>query len=488
MRALSMPDLLAPLTWLRQRCQTGYMSARREVAVEDKNAERIGDRRLPLEPSDEVPAGASGGYSCDTEVRPRTGSRSRAIWSVADQVVSSATNAVLSFLVARSVSASAFGAFAVAFTLYSLSVGLGRATATAPLGIRYSRCADRDLRQAAIAATGSSLALGLVAGGVLVVFSLLLFGQLRASLLAMGIVLPALLTQDSWRYVFFAAGRPMSAAANDMIWAAVQFIAVGGVLTSGVRTVAPLIFAWGGSAAVAAMVGLAQAKLIPDPRRALPWSRQHWDLARYMGAEYVTVQGSAQAAMLLIGGIGGIGVVGSLRAAQVILGPTTILAVGMISFAIPEFSWRRDLTPHGRMRASTALSAFVVLTGVGWASAILLLPASVGQALLGESWKGAHGVLMGSIVFQAGSAMSLGPAAMLYALGRARSTFKVHALLAPLVVICSVAGVYLAGAQGAAWGQAMAAWAVVPAWFLRLRSGARGGYIESVAPVGEGKQ
>src|SRR5664280_228888 len=461
------------------------MSDGQGMTVAREGAENVGDPQ-PLSSYPDESAGVPIVADLDdSTVAPRSGSRSRAFWSVADQVVSSVTNAVLSFLVARSVSASAFGAFAVAFTLYSLFVGFNRSTTTAPLGIRYSDAEDDAFRPAAIAATGSSLALGLVGGLGLVVAGLFLNGSLRASMLAMGSVLPGLLAQDSWRYVFFAKGRPISSTANDGVWAMAQLMAVGWMLASGVQTAAPLILAWGGSATVAAAFGLFQTKITPDPRRALTWTRQHKDLARYMSAEYVTVQGSAQAALLLIGGIGGIGVVGSLRAAQVILGPKTILAVGMISYAVPEFSRRRELSAPGRLRTASALSAFVVLAGLAWATVMLLLPESIGRSLLGDTWSGAHGVLVGSIVFQAGSAMSLGPAAMLYALGRARSTFAVHAVLAQLIIICSVTGVYLAGAPGAAWGQAFAAWAVVPVWFLRLRSGVRAGFPESADMIGK---
>ena len=51
-------------------------------------------------------------------------------------------------------------------------------------------------------------ALGLVVGGVV-----------GGAFLGLGIVLPALLLQDCWRYAFFAAGQGRRAFLNDAVWA-----------------------------------------------------------------------------------------------------------------------------------------------------------------------------------------------------------------------------------------------------------------------------
>lgn len=124
------------------------------------------------------------------------------------------------------------------------------------------------------------------------------------------------------------------------------------------------------------------------------------------------------------------------------------------------------------MRTAWTLSAFVALAGLGWGGLMLALPDAAGRALLGDTWTATQDVLLASIVFQAASALSIGPAGMLYALGQARVTFLVHTVLAPLILVGGLAGVALARAPGAAWGFALAAWAVVPLWFLRLRSAA----------------
>jgi hypothetical protein len=96
------------------------------------------------------PAGASG--------------KSKAVWTLIDQIISSGTNTLLGVFVARSVSSVEFGAFSVAFTLFALFIGLSRAGATSVLGIRYAAVAPRLFRSAAAAATGTGFAVGIVTG------------------------------------------------------------------------------------------------------------------------------------------------------------------------------------------------------------------------------------------------------------------------------------------------------------------------------------
>lgn len=149
-------------------------------------------------------------------------------------MISSGTNAVLSFLVARQLSDSAFGGLAVAFTVFSLLVGASRAISTAPLGMRFADAGRARFARASSTVTGTALALGAAAGAVAVVTGLVLGGDVGRALVALGLVLPGLLVQDAWRYVFFAAARPAAAALNDAAWAVVQLLAVVGLLCGGV--------------------------------------------------------------------------------------------------------------------------------------------------------------------------------------------------------------------------------------------------------------
>jgi O-antigen/teichoic acid export membrane protein len=301
--------------------------------------------------------------------------------------------------------------------------------------VRFSGAEAARFQRATASGVGAAFTLGLLAGIGSVLAGVALGGPVGASLIALGVAFPGLTTQDSWRLVFFAEGRPQAAALNDAAWAIVQLTAVSALLLAGVNEVGPLVLSWGLAAAVAALLGVRQSHVRPRPRETARWLRKHRDLTGYLLAEFVTLQGGHQTAMLLIASLGSLDAIGALRGAQVILGPTTILAVGMYSFALPEFSRRRaDLTAAGWIRGGAALSGFVTLLGLAWGCFFLLLPDVAGEALLGESWEGTKAVLLASVVGQAGAAIVVGPATMLYAMDRAKVTLRIHAVLAPLIL------------------------------------------------------
>ena len=409
----------------------------------------------------------------------RSGAARRAAWNLADQVVSSVTNAALSFLVARSVSDTAFGGFAVAFTVFALVVGAVRAGATSPLGIRFSDRSPDEFREAARAAAGTAMSVGMLAGIGSVAAGLSIGGVSGPALIALGVVLPGLLVQEAWRQVFFAEGRPAAATVNDIAWAVMQFAAMATLLLTDHRSIGALILAWGGPAAAAAVIGVRPPSLIPAPRRPVPCLPAHRDLTGYTVAEFATLQGVQQATLLVIASVGSLEAIGALRGVQILLGPTMIVEMAAMNFAVPEFARRRNmLTASGWARAAFAISGTVAVVGLSWGVVFLLVPDGVGHALLGATWSDTSANLVPTIVGQLGSTLGVGPAALLYAMGRARVTLLIHTVYAPLVFACGIGGVLLAGGPGAAWGFAVAFWSVLPLWWLRFwreaqRSGQR---------------
>jgi O-antigen/teichoic acid export membrane protein len=399
--------------------------------------------------------------------------KSKAIWTLFDQVVSSGTNTLIGLIVARSVSENEFGAFSVAFTLFALFIGLSRAGATSALGIRYSAAAPKVFHAAAAAGTGAGFAVGLVTGLAVVGVGTLIGGLVGDSLVAIGILFPGLLLQDAWRYVFFAQGRPSAAAANDVLWAVVQLSAVFILIARDVASASAMLLAWGGAAAVAAVVGIAQAGVWPAPERTREWLSEHREIFGFMSLEFIVVQGSQQASLLLIGALSSIETVGALRGVQILLGPTTVLAVGIVSFAIPELSRRKDMTATTRLRAGYALSLLVMGAGIGWGVLFVVLPDSVGAALLGDTWPAVHDILKLTIIQQAGAAATIGAACVMYSLGRAKLTFRANMVLSPQLILLPVIGLQLGGVTGVVVGYIVAFWVPVPYWFHLLRRAVR---------------
>ncbi len=398
----------------------------------------------------------------------------RAGWNLFDQVLSSGTNAALSFLVARSVDATEFGGLAVALSVFAIMIGLTRALGTSPLGVRFSGTRGADFRTAASSASGAALAISLVAGAGCMAASEVVGGPTASTLLTLGFALPGLLVQDACRQIFFAAARPAAAAANDAVWAVAQIGMVALLLESGVSTVWPFVAAWGASAVLAALVGLFQAGVVPRPKLTAGWLRRHRSLTGYLTGQFLAVQGSQQGALLAIAGLASLDAIGALRGVQILLGPTTILAVAAASFAVPEFARRRaQLDLRGWLISALGVSSVVGVLGLAWGLLILVLPGGFGAWLLGSTWPGVRSILVPTVLGQLGATISIGPSVMIVAMDRSRRTFILSLLQSPMILVGGIGGVLIDGARGAAWGFALVFWVMAPIHWLVLRREAR---------------
>jgi O-antigen/teichoic acid export membrane protein len=399
----------------------------------------------------------------------------RAFWNLVDQGLSSLTNAALSVVVARSVDELDFGGFALAFTIFSIVVGLSRNLATGPMPIRFSGAPRASFDGAAGGALGTALCFGVVTGIGSVLVGLLMGGVAGSALLALGVVLPGLLVQDAWRQVFFAQRRPAAAALNDAAWAVLQVGVVALLLLGAhVDTAGPLILAWGAAALGAALLARVQSSARPRPLAARRWVHEHRDLTRLLLGEFGTQQGALQGSLLVITAVSSLAVIGTLRGSQVLLGVMNLLFMATVSFVTPEFSRRRSTLTVGQWTLG-AVGVFVVVGGVSaaWGLMFLVLPDAVGRSLLGETWNGVSAILAVAVVGQVVQVISAGPAMMLRAMDRVSVTFTLNAIECPLVFALGVVGAVVDGARGAIIGFAVAYALVAPFWWYRFTREAR---------------
>ncbi|WP_369140773.1 hypothetical protein [Modestobacter versicolor] len=392
----------------------------------------------------------------------------RASWNVVDQALSSLSNLALSVLVARSVDSEAFGAFTVSFTVYSVAVLCSRALVSQPLMIRFSAADAGSFRTAAGGSTGAATAVGVLLGLVVLAAGAAIGGGVGTALLVMALLLPGLLLQDAWRMAFFAQRRPELATLLDAVWFVLQFAGVAVFLAIGTDSIVPFVLSWGLAAAVAAAIGAQRGRTAPRLRSALSFVRAHWDLTAWLLFESILLQGAYQGALLLAGAFGTLSDVGSLRGAQVVLGPMTLLSTSAVAFGVPELSRRGYLSARHRNVAAIGLGGVLAVIGVVWGTLMLLLPDAWGEALLGDSWDGVRAVLFASLIGQVANLISVGPSCVVHAMGKSVSTFRIHLALSIMLVGFGLGGLFLGGAVGAAWGFTIAYWAVVPFWFLTL--------------------
>jgi O-antigen/teichoic acid export membrane protein len=383
---------------------------------------------------------------------------------VGDQAFSSLTNFALGILVARAVTPSEFGAFSLAFTTYALALGGSRALATEPLVVRYAGSSVEVHRRAAASASGAALVVGAITGAIALVFGATRAGALGEAFLALGISLPGLLLQDSWRYIFFSGGRGSLAFLNDALWAVVMFPAVAVLLLTHHATILWLTLAWGGAGTIAGLVGALQGRVVPRPSAALQWFRAQRDLgARYLG-EFGALSGARQISLYAVGGIAGVAAVGAIRAANMLFGPIDVFYLGVRLVVVPEGVRILKRSARQLRGACALLSGALSAISVAWGVLIIVLPERIGEALLGQTWSLAHQVAVPIAVMMAAGGISAGNLVGLRALAAARRSFRARLLVSMLQIVGTIAGAAVGGAVTAAWGLAAGVVAGVPVW------------------------
>ena len=391
-------------------------------------------------------------------------------WGVADQVVSSISNFVLGIVVARSLGAEGFGSFSLAFITYAFILSGSRGLSTDPLLVRFSGPPSPEWRRAVSASSATAAALGAVAGAGCVVIGLLLPGHLGGSFVALGIGLPALLLQDSWRFAFFAAGRPAQALINDLVWGVALLAALGMLLVTDEITAVTCVAVFGATAAVAAGVGYIQCRIRPAPSRVGSWLFDHRSLGARYFVENVAAGASRQIRFIALGALAGLATVGIVRGAELLMGPFLVMLMGVSQVAVPEASHVMTAAPRKLARFCLGLgAALAVLAGLWGLFVLIVLPMGLGSLLLGPIWAPAADLLPALVVLMCSAGFVDGASAGVRALGASRRSLRAQLVTSAAYVVGSTVGVIMAGAVGSCWGVALATTLGAFVWWYHLR-------------------
>jgi len=401
----------------------------------------------------------------------RAGLARRAGWGVADQALVSLTNFGLGVVAARELGAVEFGAFAIAFSAYLIAISVTRAVSTQPLAIRYTDSRD-GWGDAASAALGLITVIAVIGSAGLLVTAGIVGGPPGPAFLGIAIALPSLLIQDGWRSVLFTAGRGGAAFTLDLI---VAVVLGGGVLSLAVFGWASLLsitLCWGVAATIASIVGVAVGGVAPSIPRAERWLREHRDITGHHLTGDLSVAGALQLTMFAVGLIAGLAAAGSIRGAQLLVGPVLVFAQGIFLVAVPEGTRLLKRSLDHLRRAVAGVTWLLGAIFAGWTAVLLLLPPAAGHAMLGASWEGARSVLVPMALAWAGLTATTGPIVGLRVLAAAQRTLRASLVSSALILGGGVAGAWIGGGVGAAWGLAIALSLSASLWFWEFGKGA----------------
>jgi O-antigen/teichoic acid export membrane protein len=382
-------------------------------------------------------------------------------WTVIDQGISSASNLLFVVTVARTSNVEKFGTFFLAYMAYGLLLGAGRAIGGDILLLRAEQ-QPADLERDSRRLLGIALTHGLLGGLVACSISPLVGGTLEGVLLGLGVALPFLFLQDALRYCLFARRRPALAAANDLIWLAVQVVATV-VLLQTVPEPGPasIVLAWASGAVVAVGAGLWQAWLIPTLRGLPAWFTQ--DRARVSSffvssffGDFAMNSSSSYASAYLIAAIGRVTDVAAVRGGMLLFAPLDALFMAVRLVTLPTLARSVPLGGFQLRRHARLVAVVSVALTAAWAVAVLSLPAEAGRAALGASWAVVTPILLPIALACAARYVALPAQAGLWALGETRSIVRIRFRVTLLVFAGVIIGTHAAGALGAASGLAVA--------------------------------
>lgn len=390
----------------------------------------------------------------------------RLSWGLADQAVSSMTNFAVGIVVARSLGVTAFGVFSLAWVTYGVVLNVSRGLGTDPLMVRYSGVPTDEWQVGVSRASGTAFAVGAAGGVVSVLFGLVMDGTVGEAFVALGIVLPALLLQDAWRFAFFAAGAGKRAFVNDLVWAVALVPALWLATADG--TVVAFVLAWGLSGAVAAAFGTLQAGMVPGFGQVREWLAAQRDLGSRYLVENVSNSGGAQLRMYGLGAIVGLAGVGTVRGAELLMGPFLAVLMGLSLVTVAEAARVLRRSPGRLRRFCLALGAGQAGAALLWGLALLLVPDGLGAAVLGDVWASASALIVPAALGVMGASVCSGAAAGLRALGAAGRSMSAQLVSSAAYVGLGLTGAVLGGALGSAWGVALATWTGAAVWWWLL--------------------
>ena len=389
------------------------------------------------------------------------------VYVLGDQAASSLSNVVVTILVANGSSRGTFGAFALAMVAYQLATGGTRSVAGEPLLSLYADQGPRARRSIVSDIHGTALFLAVACSLLLAGLSALVGGQSGAALLVLAAVLPFVVLQDTWRYLFII-DRPAAALAIDAVW-------LGGVLLAlplipAGAPVGDYVLAWGISGAAGAVAGTILGWGLPGWPHPWKWLVRHRDMCARYFAEFLTAQGVGQGAFAALAVISGAASLGAARAAWVVFGPLVVVHSALYMLLVPEGARQRSDLPRLRRKFLLA-SAVSMSVATLWTLVALAVPTHWGEKLFSDTWAKADTLLLPmGLVMIAGGALS-GGLLGLRALGDARRSLRARLASTPVLAVLPLAGAVVGDAAGFVLGMALGNAIAAAIWWSMFRRG-----------------
>jgi hypothetical protein len=303
----------------------------------------------------------------------------RLSWGLADQAASSAINFGLSIILLRHSTGEEFGAFAITFSVYLLVLNVVRAACTTPLLLAGTT------PECERGASALSYAVAAFTAVALVFVTPFLAPPTSTLLMLLAAGLPILIAQDHCRLSAIAQGNPRRAFTLDLLWLCGLAIGVTTFLITDHATLSTLTGSWIGGATLPVIYAYARRFPLPHFSQIMPYLRRHSRLIRSLIPENVFHVAATQLAPIAIATVLTVSTLGAIRGAQTILGPASMLYMGLMPIFAAEARSRAARGSRPLWRQSAAFAVAIGCLSITYGVTTLLIPASALQAIFGST-------------------------------------------------------------------------------------------------------
>lgn len=376
----------------------------------------------------------------------------RAVAFVIDEGLSSVQNFAIMLVAIRYLTLPQLGVFALVYNGALLTETLLRSLVLTPLSVEYSHSDERTRRNAASRALGASALLGAACVGIGGIAGVIAPSHYRSELFAVGVAVLALITQESWRVLFFTAATPWRAVVNDAACLVTTVLALAVVIEEhGAPSAELLLLVWAIGTAAGSGLGFVQARVVPRLGAGMGWVREHWLLGSRLAAGQGAERFAGQLASGSTAAIAGAVALGTISASRTLFSPFTTVIAAVSTFALPEASRLYRRGDSGFNRLLVGVSSLLAVGCAAFGLGLYLLPDDLGRRLAGSNWSAAQAQLTAVAIWTIGSGLRIGPLIGLQVLRQAREVLRLSIVTGVTTLAAVAAGSAVAGVSGAAW-------------------------------------
>jgi len=388
---------------------------------------------------------------------PGRGMRRRGYFAIANEAVDSLSNFIFTVWIARQVGTAELGAFAVAYSIVQISMGVSQGVATMPMMVRYATSSWRTSRKVAGDVTGATLVVSVLPVVTFVALAASFRGNpLSSCALAFAVVVPGLLLQNCCVLVFYNREQAGSALLNNVTWLVLQlplFVVLPRVLHNHHAWV--YILGWGIAAYLATAISMVQMHVLPRVDHFVEWLRRRRSSIVDLSVENIVNRISTQSATWALAASAGLSETGGVRAAQIPLGVPRIFIQGLAPMALAEGTRLYARRPKALLSfiRGWAMANTALCTALG--VVLVVMPERWGRIMARHNWDSAKPLIVYVVLITIGNAVLIPAQTGLKCLGVTRLSAMVRTMTAPLPALLTVLGGVLVSARGAVIGMAV---------------------------------